>query len=121
MIPTNKISFWRQSSALKSLVAQNRWRAYRLGGSNEGLHQERLLRIFIVAAALGLLALPRPGHSEEKTKTDLGTPRAVRISPADQAVQSSAMAKEAREKAEALERARDRKMREVSKSICNGC
>jgi hypothetical protein len=79
------------------------------------------LRIFIVAAALGFLALPRPGHSEEKARVDPSVSMLVRISPADQAIQSSAMAKEAREKAEALEQARDRKMREVSKSICIGC
>lgn len=79
------------------------------------------MKILIVAFAFGLLALPLPGHSEEMTKVDLGAAKPVKTSPADQAIQSSAMAKEAREKAEALERTRDRKMREISKSICIGC
>lgn len=105
----------------ETLVAMNGERAYMLSGSNELLHQELSLRIFIVAAALGVLALPQPGHSEEKPAVDPGISRREAISPADQAVQSSAMAREAREKAEALERARDRKMRAVSKSICVGC
>jgi hypothetical protein len=31
------------------------------------------------------------------------------------------MAKAARDKSEALERARDRRVRQISKGICNGC
>jgi hypothetical protein len=79
------------------------------------------LRIFTVVAVSGLLAFPHPGHSEEKTGVDMGASRPMKISPADQAAQSAAMAKEARDKSEALERARDRKMRDLSKSICVGC
>ncbi|KLK89858.1 hypothetical protein AA309_29010 [Microvirga vignae] len=79
------------------------------------------MRFFTVVAALGLLLLPEGSHSEEKTDAESNASRLVRLSPADRAAQSAAMAKEARDKAEALERARDRKMREISKGICTGC
>jgi hypothetical protein len=85
------------------------------------LHQELSLRIVIAAAVLGLVAFPQVGHSEEPTRVGVGASRAAQISPADQAVQLSAMAKDARDKSEALERARDRRTREISKSICIGC
>jgi hypothetical protein len=85
------------------------------------LHQELSLKIFIVATSLGLVIFPQFGHSEEPTRVGAGASSSVQISPADQAVRLSAMAKEARDKSEALERARDRKMREISKSICIGC
>lgn len=85
------------------------------------LHEEHSLRFFTVIAALSMLLLPQDGHSEEKTSVASSAPRSVRPSPAEQAAQSAAMAKEARDKAEALERARDRRMREISKGICSGC
>jgi hypothetical protein len=42
-------------------------------------------------------------------------------SQAYSAEESAALAAKARQKAEAMERARDRKMREISKDICTGC
>ena len=90
-------------------------------GANEALLRSISLRIFTVAAALGILTLPQPGHSEETTKAELSASRTVTISPADQAAQSAVMAKEARDKAEALERARDRRMKAISQGICTGC
>ncbi len=85
------------------------------------LHKEFSLRIFIAAAALILFAFPQPGHSEDKIQADAGASGSVRTSSDDQEARSLALAKEARDRSEALERARDRKMREVSKSICIGC
>jgi len=79
------------------------------------------LRIFIIAAALGILTFPQPGHSEEKTRGELDAAGSVKLSPVDQAAQSAAIAKEARDKSEVLERDRDRRMREISKGICIGC
>jgi hypothetical protein len=79
------------------------------------------LRVFIVAAALGFLALPRPGHSEEKNRMNAEASKSEKTSAGVQADQSSAIAKEARNRSEALERTRDRNMRKVSISICVGC
>lgn len=90
-------------------------------GANEVLHEEPSLRAFTVVAALGLLLLPQSSFAEEKISAESGASRPVRLSPADQAAQSAAMAKEARDKAEAMERARDRRMREISRGICTGC
>jgi hypothetical protein len=85
------------------------------------LHEELSLRFFTVVAALGFLLLPQDSHSEEKTSAESSASRPIRLSPAEQSARSAVMAKEARDKAEALERARDRKMREISKGICIGC
>jgi hypothetical protein len=90
-------------------------------GANDALHEELSLKIFTAAAAVIMLSLPQTGHAEEKIKMELDASSSMKISPADQAARSDAMAKQARDKAEALERARDRKMREISKGICTGC
>lgn len=79
------------------------------------------MRIFIAAAALGILVLPQAVHSQQKAGTGVSTSAPAETSPADQASRSDAMAKEARDKIEALERSRDRKMRAISKGICSGC
>lgn len=78
------------------------------------LHQELSLIIFIAAAVLGLVAFPQFGHSEETTRVGVAASRSAQISPANQAIQLSAMFKDAHDKSEALERARDRRMREIS-------
>jgi hypothetical protein len=79
------------------------------------------LKIIMASAALVVFFLPQAGHAAEKARVEAGVSTAGRSSPADQAARSAAMAKEAREKAEVLERARDRRMREISKGICTGC
>jgi hypothetical protein len=79
------------------------------------------LRIFYTAAALAMLLLPQAGHSQENTGAEPGVSGSTKLSPADQAIKSDAMAKAARDKSDALERSRDRKMRAISKGICTGC
>jgi hypothetical protein len=79
------------------------------------------LKIIMVSAALVVFFLPQTGHAAEKARVETGVSTASRTSPADQATRSADMAKEAREKAEVLERARDRRMREISRGICTGC
>ena len=79
------------------------------------------MKISILSIAMALLLVPQLGHAEERAGSAPSASKAVRLSPADQASQSAAMAREARDKAEALERARDRRMREISKGICAGC
>jgi hypothetical protein len=79
------------------------------------------LKIFTVAAVFGLLVMPQAGHSEEKAGAEANIPKPGKISPDDQAARSAGMAKEAQEKAELLERTRDRKMRAIAKGICTGC
>jgi hypothetical protein len=90
-------------------------------GADDALHEELSLRIFIAAAALLMLSFPQVGNSQEGTEAELDSSRPVKLSPADQAIRSDALAKEARDKAETLERARDRKMKQISKGICTGC
>lgn len=85
------------------------------------LHEELSLRIFYIAAALAMLLVPQAGHSQEVPTTNAVVSGANGLSPADQAIKSDTMAKAARDKADALERSRERKMRAISKGICTGC
>jgi hypothetical protein len=82
------------------------------------------MRIFALVAMLGLLCLPQAGQAQDKaaagpeaSKAEAAKVGAKLPSPE----QSAAMAKSARDKAEALERARDRRVRQISKGICSGC
>jgi hypothetical protein len=77
------------------------------------------MRIFALAAMLCLLYLPGAGHAQDKAaaKPEAAKPEA-KLPTAEQ---SATMAKAARDKAEALEQARDRRVRQISKGICTGC
>ena len=77
------------------------------------------MRIVALAAMLGLLCLPGAAHAQNKAAA---TPEAAKAQAKPVTVEQSAeMAKAARDKSEALERARDRRVRQISKGICNGC
>jgi hypothetical protein len=90
-------------------------------GANKVLHRELPLRFFTAVVALGMLAFAQPGHSEEKTRGEMNASKTAKFSPADEAARSAAIAKETRDKNEAVEHARDRKMRAISRGICTGC
>ena len=77
------------------------------------------MRILALAAMLGLLCLPQAGYAQDKAAANPEASKAGAKLPSPE--QSAAMAKSARDKAEALERARDRRVRQISKGICSGC
>jgi hypothetical protein len=77
------------------------------------------MRIVALAAMLGLLCLPGAGYAQNKAAA---SPAAAKVQAKPVTTEQSAeMAKAARDKSEALERARDRRVRQISKGICNGC
>jgi hypothetical protein len=90
----------------------------RSGDIAEGSLGEDLMKTFALAAMLCLLCLPQAGRAEDKAADGPEASRAARIPTAEQ---SAVMAKAARDKSEALERARDRRVRQISKGICTGC
>lgn len=67
------------------------------------------------------MLLPQTGLAAPAAGADPAAARTGKLSPIDQNAQSTVMAKEARDKAEALQRDRDRRMKEISKGICSGC
>ena len=77
------------------------------------------MRVVALAAMLGLLCLPGAGHAQNKAAAN---PEAAKVQAKPVTVEQSAeMAKAARDKSEALERARDRRVRQISRGICTGC
>jgi hypothetical protein len=77
------------------------------------------MRIVALAAMLGLLCLPGAGYAQNKAAAN---PEAAKVQAKPVTTEQSAeMAKAARDKSEALERARDRRVRQISKGICSGC
>ena len=77
------------------------------------------MRTVALAAMLGLLCLPGAGYAQNKAAASPEAPKAQAKPVTTE--QSAEMAKAARDKSEALERARDRRVRQISKGICNGC
>ncbi len=67
------------------------------------------MRIVALAAMLGLLCLPGAGYAQNKAAASPEAPK-VQAKPVT-TEQSAEMAKAARDKSEALERARDRRSR----------
>lgn len=74
------------------------------------------MRIAMVTALLAVSVM----SSGAKAPPEVRRPQ-VSLSQTYTAEEPAAMAEEARQKAEAKERARDRKMRRISKDICTGC
>ena len=77
------------------------------------------MRIMTVAITLGLLVGSQAVSAQEKTPQGQ-TPKAppTKVYSAEE---SAAVSEASRKKAEAQEQARDRKIRRLSRSICNGC
>jgi hypothetical protein len=77
------------------------------------------MRILTVAITLALLVGSQSVSAQEKTPQGQ-TPKAP-SSKVYNAEESAAAADAFRKKSEAQEQARDRKIRRLSRSICNGC
>jgi hypothetical protein len=75
------------------------------------------MRILTVASVLVLAAVSSGAHAQGRTAPD---PK-VRAGSAYTSEESASLANAAREKAEALERARDRRMKSLTRGICTGC
>jgi hypothetical protein len=79
------------------------------------------LKILTVASVLALWAFTHGAHAQDRAKSvDQGAASTSRIG-ADIAQDSAVQANAAREKSEALERARDQRLRRATRSICSGC
>ena len=76
------------------------------------------MRILTIAVTLGLFVGSHSASAREKTQGQ--TPKAP-ASKVYSAEESAALADASRNKAERLERARDRKMKSISRAICTGC
>ena len=77
------------------------------------------MRILTIAVTLGLLVGSHSASAQEKTPQGQ-TPKAT-PSKVYSAEESAALADASRQKAERLERARDRKMKSISRGTCTGC
>jgi hypothetical protein len=77
------------------------------------------MKALTVAATLSLLLFSQAAHAQENP-VKRQPPEASTTKPYT-AEESATLSRVARDKAEALELARDRKMRAISKGICNGC
>ncbi|EIM31205.1 hypothetical protein MicloDRAFT_00001950 [Microvirga lotononidis] len=78
------------------------------------------MRVTIVTALLALSVLSSGVMAQDRAAPEARSLKATPSRPYT-AEESAALAAKARQKAEAAERARDRKLREVSKGICTGC
>jgi hypothetical protein len=87
--------------------------------ARQGSFGEAFMRILALTAMLCLLCLPGAGRAQDKAAAKPEAAKAEAKLPT--AEQSATMAKAARDKAEALEQARDRRVRQISKGICTGC
>jgi len=78
------------------------------------------MRVLQTIVLLAIIVLSSVANAQDKAAPDAQSRKA---SPSQQftAEESATLARTARDKAEALERARDRRMRAVSKGICTGC
>jgi hypothetical protein len=78
------------------------------------------VKVLTVASVLALWAVTQAAYAQDPAKkVDQATASASRTGVTG--VQDAAMANAAREKAEALERARDQRLRRATRSICSGC
>jgi hypothetical protein len=78
------------------------------------------MRILTLVSVLVLAAVSSGAHAQGRTAPDPQVPK-VRTGSAYTSEESASLANAAREKAEALERARDRRMRSLTRGICTGC
>lgn len=79
------------------------------------------MRIPTLLSAIVLLAASSAAHAQGRpAPADPQVPKAAARSTYT-SEQSAAMADAAREKTEALERARDKRMRTLTRGICTGC
>ena len=77
------------------------------------------MRIFTIAVTLGLLIVSQAAVAQGKT-SQAPKPEAP-TSKAYNAEEASAASDAARKKSENLAKARDRRMKMLSRSICSGC
>jgi hypothetical protein len=77
------------------------------------------MRILTIAVTLGLVIGSHSVSAQEKTSQ--GQTSKAPHSKVYSAEESAALADASRQKAERLERARDRKMKSISRAICTGC
>ena len=77
------------------------------------------MRVMTVAITLAFLVGSQSVSAQDKTPQ--GQAPKVPPSKVYTAEESAAVSAASRKKAEALEQARDRKIRRLSRSICNGC
>ncbi|WP_114947354.1 hypothetical protein [Microvirga calopogonii] len=78
------------------------------------------MRALTIAITLGLLAISQVTHAKEERKPSRQTPTAS-TSKADTAEGTDAVAKAARERDEARQRAWDQKTKNITRGICSGC
>jgi hypothetical protein len=77
------------------------------------------MRMMTVAITLALFAGSQSVSAQDKTPQ--AQPTKAPPTKVYNAEESAAVSDASRKKAEALEQARDRKIRRLSRSICNGC
>jgi hypothetical protein len=77
------------------------------------------MRITTVTALLAVSLMSSAATAQGNAAPEARGPNSS-LSQADSAEELAALAAKARQKAEAMERARDRKMRQISKDICTG-
>jgi flagellar motility protein MotE (MotC chaperone) len=78
------------------------------------------MRILTLTSALLLLAASSAAYAQGRTAPDPQVPKA-RTGSSYTSEESAAMADAAREKTEALQRARDKRMKTLTRGICTGC
>lgn len=78
------------------------------------------MRVLQTTVLFAIIVLSSAANAQDKAVPDAQSRKA---SPSQQftAEESARLAQTARNKAEALEHARDRRMRAISKGICTGC
>jgi len=77
------------------------------------------MRSLILASVLVLAAVPSV-HAQGRTTPDAQVPK-TRAGSTYTSEESAALANAAREKAETLERVRDKRMKSLTRGICTGC
>jgi hypothetical protein len=78
------------------------------------------MRITTVTALLAVSLMSSAAMAQGKAAPETRGPNSS-LSQVYSAEESAALAAKARQKTEGMERARDRKMRQISKEICTGC
>jgi hypothetical protein len=78
------------------------------------------MRIVTLASVLVLAAVSSGAYAQGRAAPDAQVPK-VRAGSTSTSEESATLANAAREKAEALERARDRRMKTRTRGICTGC
>ncbi|WP_262270876.1 hypothetical protein [Microvirga yunnanensis] len=78
------------------------------------------MRVLQTMALIAIVVLSSAANAQDKAAPEAQSRKAP-PSRQSTAEESAALARTARNKAEALERVRDRRMRAISKGICTGC